>query len=594
MKRPEQKRKRGKPKTSPATAARRRGTISGADAGFEGIAVVRNGVLLEANPQLSEMFGYRPAELTGMPLSRLIAPRSRPSVTACLSTGDEAGIELHALKRDGSTFPVEIRTRRHGRGRQGTTLLVVRDITVRKGTEELLRESEESYRELAEGITDVFFAVDRDLTVTYWNKASEYLTGISARDAISGHLFQLLPALNTDVAIQAFGSVLESLEPKSFVAEMTLSDRPIIAEIRVYSTRRGLSIFLDDITRQERAASALRESEERFRNIYEESPIGIQLYGADGNPLHANRALRDIVGVASVEEMKDLSLLTDPNLTEDAASRLHSGTTVRFDTLLDFDRLRQSLPTSRSGVAHIDVQITPLGARDGPSPAGYLVQVQETTERKRAEAQIKSSLEEKEALLKEIHHRVKNNLQIVSSLLSLQSEYITNEKALEALKESQNRVRSMAMIHRQLYSSGDLARIDFEHYVRDLADQIFRTYSLQSGSISLELQIDPIPLTIDKAIPCGIIVNELLSNCLKHAFTGRATGKITIALHRTQERLLELKVGDDGVGIPQELNVSEAPSLGLRLVRTLADQLKGTLRIDQAAGTAFTITFPIE
>jgi PAS domain S-box-containing protein len=563
-----------------------------AASGFEGIALTEQGIIIDANPQLADMMGHTPPDIIGRPFTNLVAPKSRVSFAANVLSGGDTGFELRALKRDGSTFPVEIRSRLrtfHGRP---ALVVIVRDITARKGTEELLRESEESFRELAESVTDVFFATDPSLTVTYWNKATEYLTGVSSRDAIGNPLLALLPALAATGAEPVFRNVMMLREPRSFTATITFAEGPITAEIRVYPGRRGLSVFVRDITEQKHAEQALRDSEERFRNIYEESPIGIQLCDAAGTILDANKASREIFGVNDSTALNSLSLLTDPGITPEKSRELRQARTIRFETTVNFDTLSQTLATRRSGTATIEVQITPLGGRDDREPAGYLVHVQDTTDRKRAEEQIRNSLVEKEALLKEIHHRVKNNLQIVSSLLSLQAEYVTNEKALEALRESQNRVRSMAMIHRQLYNSGDLARIDFEHYVHDLADQIFRTYSLQAGKIRLELQIDPIPLGIDKAIPCGIIVNELISNCLKHAFTDRPSGVIRVSLRKVTGDSLELAVEDDGVGLPEEMDLGESPSLGLRLVRTLAEQLRGTVDIRQGAGTSFTIRFP--
>jgi PAS domain S-box-containing protein len=217
--------------------------------------------------------------------------------------------------------------------------------------------------------------------------------------------------------------------------------------------------------------------------------------------------------------------------------------------------------------------------------------IQDITDRAIAQEQIRASLREKEVLLKEIHHRVKNNLQIISSLLSLQSQQIRNRKALDALTESQARVRSMALIHEQLYQSQDLAHIDFSQYVRDLAAHLFRTYLTQGPNVRLIVDVRNVYLDADHAITCGMIINELVSNALKHAFAAGAQGTLRIATEWESEDMLRLLVGDSGRGIPPSIDHTNAPSLGLKLVRMLAEQLRGTIELSRTGGTTFTVRF---
>jgi PAS domain S-box-containing protein len=210
---------------------------------------------------------------------------------------------------------------------------------------------------------------------------------------------------------------------------------------------------------------------------------------------------------------------------------------------------------------------------------------------KAAEAKIKTSLKEKEVLLKEIHHRVKNNMQVVSSLLNLQSRYVKDEETRQLFKESQDRVRSMALIHEKLYQSEDLSRIDFAEYVRNLVDYLFRSYGANAARVTLKTDIDGILLGIHKAIPCGLIINELVSNSLKHAFPGNRHGEIRLDLHQNDDRF-ELVISDDGVGFPKGLDFQKTESLGLQLVNTLALQLEGTIELDSnGGGTSFRIMF---
>ena len=216
----------------------------------------------------------------------------------------------------------------------------------------------------------------------------------------------------------------------------------------------------------------------------------------------------------------------------------------------------------------------------------------EVAERVRAEERIKASLEEKVVLLKEIHHRVKNNLQVISSLLNLQSKTIQDEKSLEILKDSQNRVRSMALVHEKLYRSSDLARIDFGQYVRDLAGLLLRTYKVEPGQITLALDVDDVHLGVDRAVPCGLIISELVSNGLKHAFPNGREGAIRVACSGRNGDFM-LTVSDNGVGFPEEVDFRRTESLGLQLANTLVDQLEGTIEQSAQGETKYTITFQI-
>ena len=215
----------------------------------------------------------------------------------------------------------------------------------------------------------------------------------------------------------------------------------------------------------------------------------------------------------------------------------------------------------------------------------YAKQLKEQVEeRTRAE-------KEKEVLLREIHHRVKNNMQVISSLLKLQSGSIEDKRAVDMLKESQDRIRSMALVHEKLYESKDLTNIDFDEYIKYLVQILFRSYEINREKIRLKLNIEKIELNIEKAIPCGLIVNELLLNCLKHAFTDGGEGEIEVSLLFINGNEVELAVSDNGVGIPEEMDLKNSGSLGLKLVNILTDQINAKLDLDRSKGTKFQIRF---
>src|SRR5215213_7945552 len=211
---------------------------------------------------------------------------------------------------------------------------------------------------------------------------------------------------------------------------------------------------------------------------------------------------------------------------------------------------------------------------------------------RKAEIRLRASLREKEILLQEVHHRVKNNLQVIASLLRLQASTIADPALRELFRDSQNRVHAMALVHEQLYQAQDLARVDFAAYLRELAMSVLRSYIGQSAPVGLSFDADTVvALDIDTAIPLGLILTELVSNGLKHAFPDGRRGTITVGLH-ANAATVTLTVRDDGVGLPESFNLQTAGSLGLQLVGDLAEQLGGTVTIDRRGGTALQIHIP--
>ena len=260
------------------------------------------------------------------------------------------------------------------------------------------------------------------------------------------------------------------------------------------------------------------------------------------------------------------------------------------------DRIRKVEKAIRTRAGReITVMLSRSMMRDSEGGVeGIVCVAQDISERKHTEQLIRAALEEKNVLFKEIHHRVKNNLQVISSLLNLQARQIADPESLEMLKESQNRIRAMALIHEELYRSETLARIDFGDYVESLTEHLLDSYGAGVEKIRLTSDIAPISLSLDTAIPCGLIINELVTNSLKHAFQSRHGGEIRVELCKQPDGNHALTVCDDGAGLPPRLRIEETRSLGLRLVRTLTEQIGGKIVVSSNGGARFEIQFPAQ
>jgi PAS domain S-box-containing protein len=253
----------------------------------------------------------------------------------------------------------------------------------------------------------------------------------------------------------------------------------------------------------------------------------------------------------------------------------------------------ESVHRRRDGsTIHVESSVSMLHNVTDGTGSGQLSVIRDITERRRTEDLLQASLEEKVVLLKEIHHRVKNNLQIVSSLLNLQSVRIEDPITKTVLLDMQHRIRSMALVHENLYRSDNLAALDLATYLNSLCTRLYRSLVTSPSSIRLQMNLAPVRLNIDKVIPCGLLVNELITNALKHAFPDGRSGELRVELQELADgRGCRLRVADNGVGLPPDFDLKQAPSLGLKLVADLARQLGGQLEIGTGPGAVFEIEF---
>ena len=408
--------------------------------------------------------------------------------------------------------------------------------------------------------------------------------------------------IKVDKAIyeQSVYYIAESRLIRSYLVDITQRQRKE-AELRKYKEQleelvaertaslvKVLEQLQQEISDRQIAEAALQQNQEFLRNVIDTVPNLIFVKDIDGKFTLVNQAVAYMYGTT----VEDLVGKTDADFNAERAE-------IEYYNQCDLQVITTKQPAfipeetvsyPTAVVRWFQTIKKPLVSVDGKTP--YVLAVAtDITERKQVEEQLKASLEEKEVLLKEIHHRVKNNLQVISSLLRLQSRYTQEPHALDMLKESQNRVKSMALIHEQLYQSRDLARIDFADYIQSLTKNLLYSYSIDLNAIQLEFQSENVYLNLDTAIPCGLFVNELVSNALKHGFPDGRQGKITISFSQIENEQFLLTVKDNGIGFPSDLDFHKTETLGLRLVGSLASQLQGTLEMERSDGTLFKLKF---
>lgn len=391
------------------------------------------------------------------------------------------------------------------------------------------------------------------------------------------NLTKLVPAV-----VRALNERSELLEREK--AEKELKAAYAQMEVRIQERTAELSQanqrLRAEISEREQVEKALRESENKNNTLLQAIPDLMFILTRNGTYVDFRAKNENILALKPDKIIgKNIS---DIGLSkEDLRLALQKiSTALETNTLQSFE---YELPLSPDSF-HFESRIIKLNEKE------VLCIVRDITDNKLAEDKINKSLEEKDVLLREIHHRVKNNLQIVSSLLSLQSRYIEQPETIEMFKESQSRIKSMALIHEKLYQTGDLTRINLEEYVEELVADLFRSYSVNSHLITYKIISDNILLDINTAIPCGLIINELVTNSIKHAFTGTQTGEITIELNCKDENFI-MNVQDNGIGFPEDLNLDDIKTLGLQLVTSLTKQLEGSIELKREEGTCFGIIF---
>jgi len=566
--------------------------------------VNKDGKILSVNQFGAERLGFSTHELIGQSVLNIIHETDRKeALNKIRHCFEEQGKFIHwefrKVHKNGSLMWV----RESARAVQNidgsvVALIVSEDISERKRIEDALRR----HSEVLDLANDTILIRDIEDKIIYWNQGAEWTYGWTKEEAIGRNVHDLLQT--------KFPESLEKIREKLYkdeywegeVIHIKRDDTQITVSSRWTlqpATEENHTVILEinnDITERKQAEEKLRQQKELYEAILKaQSDVGECFFIIeDDRIIYANEACDQIGGYCS----GDLTSL--PSFFEIVIPEQRTFLRYQLNKLLKNKSMERKyeIGVLKKNGERVDLEIAAHPLQLMGTRTQLIIIGRDITDRKRAEEELKASVKEKEILLKEIHHRVKNNLQIIHSLLSMQSRRIKDDEVLDELNDSQSRVKAMSLIHEKLYQSGNLSVVDLSTYIKNLSKYLLRSY--ETGSkIKLKISANDVLLPIDKAIPCGLILNELISNSLKHAFPHGKEGEIRISVcsdnisgTSPESFSYTLIISNNGVQFPKELDFRRTKSLGLQLVCSLTKQLKGTIELDRSSGTEFRITFP--
>lgn len=551
------------------------------------------------NDELCRMLGYCREEVIGQDFRKFLDEESQQIVAERYikrQRGEKVPprYEFNVVHKNGEKRRVEIiSTLIRDKSGQVRTLAQILDITERKKAEERLRLEKTYLDRLFEGAQEGIVMADKrgkvirvnDEFVRMFGYEPDEVLGRSVDDLVATKDYHNNAELITKKTARGEKFALEAVRQRKDgkMIDVSILTSPII----IGGDLAAVFGIYRDITERKRAELALRVSEEKYRNLVELSPDAILFLDMDGMVTSCNTFMIKATGYSREEivgkNIRELEFLPDEDILKyiKLINKAAKGIVPKpFEVIWHHKDGTSYLAEVRVGFI-----------KENRKNVGLQVVTRDMTERKKAEEMIKTSLKEKEVMLREIHHRVKNNMQIISSLLRLQSRQITNEKILDMFNVGQNRIRSMALIHESLYKSNDLARINFSDYIKRLTTHLFSIYRTERDSVNLRLDVKDVFLDINRAIPCGLVINELVSNSLKHAFPDGNKGEIVVEMDENKRGQYTLIVSDSGIGFPEGLDFQNTETLGMQLVTDLVRQLDGRIKLSRLKGTAFKIAF---
>ena len=574
-----------------------------------------NTIISLANSELERFTGYSKEEIEGKiswtefvvkeDLERMLEQHKlrRIDPNAALSN-----YEFRAIDRNGNVKDILLRVGIISGTKKSIASLL--DITERKQAEEALLESEQRLANIIDFLPDATFVIDSEKKIIAWNRAMEEMTGVNKDNMIGQgdyaytipfygerrkHLLDLIDLDDKELAskykyVQRKGNTLcaETFTPALYGgkgAYVWATGSPLFDN---KGNRIGTIESIKDITEQKRMEKALQESKDYLDKII--NSIGDPLFVKDRQ--HKMTLVNDAACKFFNRTREEILGKTERDLfpTKEEGEITWSKDEDVFSKRIEIINEEIDTVDTHSLITPVTILAKKSLYTDKEGKQFLIGIIRDITDRKQVENRIKTSLQEKEVLLKEVHHRVKNNLQIISALLSLQSSYLTDENIIKIFRDSQNRIKSMALVHENLYRSKDLGKVDFNEYINQLVAHLSQSYGDLAARLDFKVNSENVYLNINTAIPCGMIINELISNSFKHAFPDGRSGEVCIDLS-SEDDGFKLVVSDNGVGIKGDINIKDSKTLGFRLIDTLVKQIDGKMSLDTINGTQMRDSF---
>lgn len=477
----------------------------------------------------------------------------------------------------------------------GESSMTHREITELKGFERVSNSAEEASqlaRYTMDNVVDAVYWIDSKAEIVDVNETACDMLGYTREELLNFTVFDIDPDFTMDKWVSTWeklkGQVKLTIETKHRRKDGRIIPVEIMANYLSFGGRELDCAFARDISQRKRTEEALQASEERFRGLVESTSDWVWEVDQKGVFTYVSPQIRNLLGYAPEELIGKTPFDLMPNEEAQRIAEIFkysaaNKTSIR--NLENFNRHKDGrlVVLETSGVPFYD---------SSGDFGGYRGIDRDITERKLVEERLEASLREKETLLRELYHRTKNNMQVISNLIDLQALDVKDEKTVKLFKETQNRIKTMALVHEKLYQSKDLSNLNLKDYIGDLANALLGSYQLSGDRITLKLDVEPISVSIDTATPCGLIINELMSNSLKHAFPGNRQGEVSLVLHQSEKGEIDMRFSDNGVGLPKGFDFKNTRSLGLTLVRNLSvKQLEGTVDVTSGQPTEFHIKF---
>ncbi len=565
-----------------------------------------DGKIVMANPALIRLLGYTSyVELANRNLEKegFEPTYSRKSFKKMIEEkGEIRGLEAAWKRKDGTTIYIR-ESAKVFRDENGQLLYyegTVEDITERKLAEQALQESESKLVAMTNSVSEAIVLMDSDGKVAFWNGAAEKLFGYTHEEAIGKKTIELFAIEKDTSSTYENGLDIFTKSGSESIVGKTLEFQAVKKDGTLFPMEVSVSTLelrdewyatgiIRDITERKQIEDALRESEERYRGVVEDQTELICRFKSNGTLTFVNKAYCDYFGKNRDDLIGSHFIPLIPSEDQRTVEKNISTLSIEKPLLIHEHRVLKKdntlgwLRWTNRGFFNQRNEIIEIQAVGS-----------DITIRKRAEERLKDLLEEKEVLLKEVYHRVKNNFQVVTSLLNLQARNIKDTATRQIFMESRDRVRTMAMVHERLYESKDLSKLQFAEYIKTLTKNLIRSYGPGKKKVTINSEIEDIPMSIDQAIPCGLVLNELISNALKYAFPEdwKGNAELSIIFKKNSSNQIEMMVRDNGVGLPADFIFEQTESLGLHLVQILVeDQLHGTIKLVKRGGTKYRILF---